>query len=313
MAQIVFPNDFASQLTLLDDIIKKNTEAGAKSPIVAWLKEKKMDLAAYKTAGDKAQTCEAQKMTYEIVSQTATQQRDVLMKPIFTFFMQAAQSLKKWYKPTYAALKDWGVPITASGRIDYPSSFEERSAMCGTFFTKYASYNGEANPLTAFVTENSIDVPSLQEDLASAITNNTASNTNAKLAENATAQRNKYWADPEAGLRAIGDYLKSVYVTDVRVLGEWGFVVDEGEGKAYSRVTKLAIGETKVLTGIRINSIVTVTGKTGVVLYKGNTIAGDSYPLKPGDKMGMVKGFSTITVVNTSTLETTEIAFELAE
>ncbi len=313
MAQIDFPNDFLSQTTLLNDVITKNSSPGFKSPLNAWLKKKEMDLTAYATAGGKAQACDKQRLSYESVSQQNTQDRDKLFGDVFQFVMKGAQSLKKWYKPTYALLKDWGIPITASGRIDYPSSFEERSAIATTFFEKYDSDTEEENPLAAFVSENEIDVPSLEKDLQDAIKMNASAKTNAKLAENATAQRNEYWDDVAAALWEVGDYLKSIYVKNPRMLGEWGYTIDESEGKVKLKRSKLRIGETKVLTGVKIGSILTVTGKGGIILYRGGKATGAAYPLQAGEKMGMVKGFSTVTIMNPSTLETTEISLELPE
>ena len=313
MAQVNIPAEFAAQRSLLGNIIKKNTTLADESPLIAWLEEKEIDLTADSKAGDNAQKWEEQRIMYENSSVASNQLRDLQFKVVYAFLLAAAQVIKKWFKPNFATLLEWGIPVTATGRIDYPSSFEGRSDIAGKFFTKLASYDPGKSPLQAYIVANKIDIPGLMDLLSKSIANNVAGAGNAKLSENATEQRNLLWKIPLDHIHLIADFLKSVYPVNPRTLGEWGFTVDEGGTKPALRKSKLKLAELKTVTGVVIGSILTNNGKVAIIVYKGKGTEGEKAALQPGDKMGILKGYSTITVCNTSALEIAEYTLQIAK
>ena len=55
---------------------------------------------------------------------------------------------------------------------------------------------------------------------------------------------------------------------------------------------------------IHLGSTLTNTGKPDLHVYKGKTTTGTPSIIHAGEQLGMQKGFSTITVVNPSLVET---------
>lgn len=313
MAQVKIPVEFLLQVVLLSDIDTKNSEPDFDSPLPDWLIKNKIDLEADIADGVAAQDKEKERAKQAAISKKAFESRDALFGVVFSFIREGAQVLKKYYVKQYALLADWGLPVTDSGRIAYPASFEERNAIAAAFFEKLASYGKDKNPLTAYLINNKVVVDDLVKNNKDAAAENVIANKAASAAENATEQRDLLWAAPLDHIHKIADYLKSINPTNPRALGDWGFVVDESVAVRKERKVKLIIGETKVVNSIKIGSIVTNMGKGNVLLYKGKEVKGAAVTLKPQDKMGMIKGYSTITLVNPSTLETGMIVIELPE
>lgn len=313
MSQIKIPAGFPQQISLLDSIITKNSTAGDGTPLPAWLAQHNIDLTADQKSGKQATEQDKIRAAEEAVAKKAFARRDGLFAPVMTVVREGAQVLKTFYKPDYSQLTDWGLPVTHSGRIAYPSSFEELTEIAAGFFTKLVSYGEGKSPLAAYITANGVNVNKLMQDNADAAGAHADAGVAAKAAENATEQRDLLWAMPLKHIQDIADYLKTIYPANPRELGEWGYVVDEGDRKPKLRKSKLGLGETKVVTSVAINSVLTNTGKKEIIIHRGRGTSGTATQLSPGDKMGMVKGYSVITVVNPSTLENGEFTVEINE
>ena len=61
-------------------------------------------------------------------------------------------------------------------------------------------------------------------------------------------------------------------------------------------------GDKITLKGIVIGGTITNNGTEDIHLYKGKTTTGNPIILKPGEKHGVTKGFSIITISNPSLL-----------
>ena len=313
MSQIKFPTELPQQIALLNSIITKNNNDGDSSPLAAWLVQQGIDLAADQVAGKKATEQEKIRAEQDATGKMAFKRRDTLFTPVITFVHDGAQVLKKFYKPDYPQLAIWNLPITQSGRINYPSSFEDQNEMAANFFTKLLSFGEGKSPLAAYIKTNSVNVNNLVTNNTDAAEANAAAGVAAKAAENATEQRDLLWAMPLKHIHDIAEYLKTIYPNNPRALGEWGFVVDESVAVRKERKVMLIIGETKVVDSVRIGSIVTNLSTGNVLLYKGKGIRGTETVLKANEKMGMVKGYSIITLVNPSTLEKAVVLIEFPE
>ncbi|MBE7174474.1 MAG: hypothetical protein INR73_28135 [Williamsia sp.] len=228
MAHIKFPAEFPLQVSLLNNIITKNNEDGDESPLAPWLEANGIDLDADAEAGTQAGAQEKERAKQEAASITNHRNRDNLFVPVFIFIRNGAQVLKKFYTTNHSVLREWGIPITDSGRIDYPSSFEERNAIAASFLEKLASFGEEKSPLAAYIKTNKADAAVLASDNGKAAAANIVATKAEKAAENARERRDMIWMKSLMHIHKIGDYLKSINPDNPRALGEWGFVVDEG-------------------------------------------------------------------------------------
>ncbi len=95
-----------------------------------------------------------------------------------------------------------------------------------------------------------------------------------------------------------------LFSNNPKALGNWGFVVDDSSQKPKLRTTKLKLGEQITIMSIKLGTTLTNIGKTDLHLYKGKTTSGNPLIIHTGEQAGMQKGFSTITVINPSMLET---------
>ena len=98
----------------------------------------------------------------------------------------------------------------------------------------------------------------------------------------------------------IGSFLMKLYKGNEKALGSWGFVVDNSRQKPKLRTTKLKLSEQKTVNGVLIGSTLTNTGLGDLHLYKGKSTSGTPVIIHMGEKFGITKGYSSITVVNPS-------------
>ena len=110
------------------------------------------------------------------------------------------------------------------------------------------------------------------------------------------------WQPVVQHLKDIGDYLKKLFANNPKNLGSWGFIVDDSPQKPALRTSKVKPGETVTNNSIIVGSTFTNTGTVDLHVYKGKTTTGTPSIVPPGEQLGMIKGFSTITVVNPNTL-----------
>ena len=120
--------------------------------------------------------------------------------------------------------------------------------------------------------------------------------------------------EPCIGTRKlIGDYLKKLFSNNPKNLGLWGFTVDDSPQKPALRTTKLLPGETRTITAVVIGSVLTNIEKAVIEIYKENGKMQLIATLAAGEKMGIVKGMSTLIVTNQSTLEEAEFTVTRAK
>jgi len=98
MARLIIPEDFSSQLTLLNNIVAQNTALGANSPLTAFLTEQEIDLDADLTAGTTAQTHETNRALLSKQSENYRQLRDNNFETPWRNLTGSAQFLKSFYK-----------------------------------------------------------------------------------------------------------------------------------------------------------------------------------------------------------------------
>lgn len=301
MARLIIPADFSSQRTLLANIVAKNAALGSESPLTQFLTQQNINLADDVAAGETAQTHETNRSLLSKQSENFSQLRDNAFDAPWSHITGIAQFLKKFYKGNTNELGNWGYPIIESGKIQYPAPFTERVTLFGNVVAKHTAL-GSSSPLPPYLTQNNINLATDADFVETAATNNTAFINAAQQSENATELRNAAWNPVVEHITAIGDFLKGLFANNPKALGGWGFVVDDSPRKPKLRTTKLKLGAQIINKSVVIGSVLTNIGANDLHLYKGSTTTGTPIILQKGEPFGIQKGWSTITVVNPSTL-----------
>ena len=307
MARIIYPEDFISQKTLLENIKAKDTADGANSLLKPYLTQKSIDLAKQITAGNNAKTFDDSRLVLFKQSTNYTQLRDLTFAPIVERLKGEVQFLKGLFKPNINALGDWNIEVINNSKINYPSSFDELSIVANNFFIKHLSFAAGTSPLQPYITKNKIDVTADKANVATAQGYAASAITSGKSSENATQQRDLLWQPVDAILHGIGDYLINLYASNSKGLGDWGFVVDNSVAKAKSVTTKLKLTEKIIVKGIVIGSTLKNTGTVDIHIYKGSSTTGNPIIIHAGESYGIAKGFSTITISNPNELVGAEL------
>ncbi|SFQ43491.1 hypothetical protein [Parafilimonas terrae] len=302
MARLTIPEDFNSQVTLLNNIIAQNTALGTSSPLTAFLVQQNIVLTNDEAAATAAQTHDAARALLKKQSENYRQLRDNYFTAPWAHLTGSVQFLKTFYKGNTKELGNWGITITDSGKVNYPAAFTQRSAVFITFTAKHNSYPDNSSPLQPFLTLQNINLDADSALVEQATTNNTSFTATAQQSENETELRNQIWMPVLTHIKTIGNYLMKLFSNNQKALGNWGFVVDENTQKARLRTSKLKPGETSVYAGLIVGGSITNIGTVDIHLYKGETTTGTPSIIHVGEQFGLVKGYSTVTVVNPSTL-----------
>lgn len=302
MARLIIPEDFTSQLTLLLNIKAKNDADGIASPLTAFLNQQEIVLTDDVTAGNTAKTHETSRAILSKQSENYRQLRDNRFNAVWPHITGGVQFLKQFYKGNTKELGNWGIPITDSGKVNYPPAFIDRVNIFVAFVTKTSSYPAGESPLQPYLTQQGINLLADAGFVELAGTNNTAFTNAAQQSENETELRNQLWNPVLAHIRDIGNFLMKLYTDNPRALGLWGFVVDSSPQKPKLRTSKIKPAETAVLNGLVIGGTLTNIGLGDIHLYRGKTTAGTPIIIHAGEQFGIIKGYSVITVINPSTL-----------
>ena len=303
MARLIIPDDFVSQLTLLNNIIAKNTELGTGSPLTAFLAQQNIVLANDAATGAAAQTHDTSRALLKKQSENFRQLRDNYFATPWAHLNSGVQFLKTFYKGNTKELGNWGITITDSGKVNYPPAFTKRTTVFIAFATKHNSYTNGTSPLQPFLTQQAINLDADSAQVEQAVTNNTSFTATTQQSENATEMRNQLWLPVLANIKAIGNFLMKLYTNNPKALGAWGFVVDDSTKKPALRTTKLKLGEQITTNGVVIGSTLTNVGADVIHLYRGKSTVGTPVIIHAGEQFGIVKGYSSLTVVNPSTLQ----------
>ena len=303
MARIVYPDNFASEQTLFTSILQHNTESGKNSPLDAFFKQQGIDIDELQAAAGNAADMEKQRLALKRDSENNTQQRDTNMKDAWKHLQDEVQFLKGFFKGNERNLGEWGITVDGKNKIVYPPSFAARAQLIQDFIAKHQSYPKGESPLQLYISQHNIDVNADLDAVNAAMVNETDKNSFDAASKLATQQRSDFWKPAMEMVRKTGVFLANLYGENSRELGTWGFTVVEDATARSLRTSKLKPAGQKINNSIVIGSVFTNTGETELQLFKGKDKKQTPYLVKPGDTMGMIKGFSSITVVNLSTLQ----------
>ncbi len=303
MARIIYPADFTGSKTLTDNINARHDADGAASELIPFMQEQQFNIADDVAALKKA---EINHKSGALLTRQAENYRELRDNSFLTPFanMQAGvQFLKKLFRNNVQALGDWGITVNSSARIDYPTGFEARTTIFESYATKHNSYGGNKSPLQPFIDTNGIDMAADATATAQALEHHTSMLKAQRDAEEQTNLRNNGWLPTQEHNRGIGQYLVKLYVNNPKKLGDWGFVVDDSPRAPKLRKSVIKPLEKMELTAVTIGSTLTNIGETDLHVYAGKSTSGIPSIVKPGETLGMTKGYSTTTVVNPSSLK----------
>jgi hypothetical protein len=195
----------------------------------------------------------------------------------------------------------WGAPVVGGTKLVYPSKFLVRKDIFDALVAKHTTM-GAGSILTAYITKNNVDLPTLIQHAADAVTANKTSDDNAMLSEDMKQKRDLAWKPVWKAVVDISGFLGGLYETNKKGLVVWGIVVDDSPRAPKERVSKVKPEETKKSNGIVNGSTFTNTGNTELHVYPGSSTKGNPNIVGAGEQLNMGKGFSTITVVNVDKL-----------
>jgi len=307
MSRIMYPEDFASQRKLFKDIKAKDTADGVASPIRPYLTQQGIDLVSDAADGDAADLREQARALLSRQSENFRQMRDLKFDPVFKRLKGEVQYLKGFYKPNVSELGNWGITVDSGDRINYPPEFIARHTVFTTFKTKHDSFPAGTSPLEPYLVQHTINLANDAADAAAALSSNNSFLQTDADAEDARQDRDNLWQPVIAHVRGIGDFLKKLYKDNAKQLGYWGFVVDESPRPPMLRTVSVLPAAQKVVTGVIVGGTLTNISAVDVQVYRGKSIKGIPSIVRPGEMLGMIRGFSTITVVDPSTTEKAKI------
>ena len=312
MARLIFPEAFEDQRTLLGLVRAKHNADGAASVLTAYLAEQGINLNTDFTTGNAAATDDANAKADARKAENNVEQRNLRFEPVMSHTRGEVQFLKAFYKPNYHTLGDWGVTVDGVSKIVYPPKFEDRVTLVRAIKTKHDSYAGATSPLAPYLTQQTININQDATATTNAETFQTTQLDARRDSEEETEQRDVKFNPVVDHLQGIGDFLMKLFSGSQKKLGEWGFTVDDSPRAPKLRTTTIKLSDQVTLKGVVIGSTLTNVGTVKVIVYKGSTATGTATEVLPNEKMGMPKGFSAITVVNPSTLESAKITTLMA-
>ena len=302
MARLVIPADFYSQLQVLYNINTQNTNLGTASPLTAFLAQQGIVPGDDVNAASNAQTHETSRALLSRQSENYRQFRDNNFTRPWSHLTGCVQFLKQFYKGNTKELGNWGIAITDGGKINYPAAFIDRSLAFNSFTEKHNSYPAGTSPLQPYLDQQAIDLTGDAVFVSAALSNNNDFVTAAQQSENETELRNQLWQPVLEHIKTIGNFLMKLYSNNPKALGAWGFVVDNSPKKPGLRTSKVKPGETVLFNGLIIGGTLTNIGSGEIHVYRGKTTSGSPAIIHAGEQFGVIKGYSTITVVNPSSL-----------
>lgn len=302
MARIIYPEALLQQIDLLKAIKNRHDTLAGASPLIAFLLSKGIVLADDLGASVTALQHHDKAALYERQSENSFQLRNLHWNPVMFHLRAYHQFLKAFYKPNFMEVGTWGVSINASGKILYPPDFLQRTQVIEALKDKHDSFAPNPSPLDPFITEHNADLGDDINETNIAKGHHADAISKAQQAEDETELRNLDWDPVVKHLHQIGNFLKKLFKTNPKQMGLWGFTVDSSPRAPKYQTSKVLPGGQITVKSITIGGTLTNTGTVPLHLYKGIGSAGAPEVIQPNAMFGTIAGYSTITVMNPSTL-----------
>jgi len=309
MSRLISPVRFVDWTDLFKKMKAKHTADGAASILIAFLTENNIDLTLDENAVTAAEAFHILFDKKEKEAERIYEKRDVLFNPAWEEHTRCAQYLKKFHFKNIQKLGDYGITVNGK-KIVYPVDFDNRKIALVALADKHFSFVPVTDsPLHKFITdpENDIDLAQNKLDANEAKAQH-------DLAEQANRDKEEHRIDRDNAMNPVkvnlektGVFIMGHYPKNPKKAGDWGFVVDDSPRAPKLRITKLKLSEAKTITGVTIGGTLTVV-EGSVKVYKGKTQTGTATVLNAGQQMGITKGNSVITAVNSSDLNPAKIS-----
>lgn len=300
MSRIIKTTNFTGQSSNFSVMFAKHTADDDNSVLNSFLEENEIDLTADQVLEVNALLHERNR---QHILEIQGKQRQLVVNYLLTPWsemLSAAQYLKKYYKDNVRNLSLWSIPISATGKINYPTDEGDKLSLVDSFWSYHASLPVGKSPLDAFIASNSVDVAKIILHIASAKTTYASLVQNIVTEQQETGERDRVWAPVWEHTKSIGAFLMKMYVSNPKMVCNWGYNVVDASSKQSLRTTKLIIGAKLSVNNVVPGSTLSNLGTGELHVYKGKTTTGTPIVVKAGEHLGMLKGFSMITVVNPS-------------
>ena len=304
MARLIFQESFLAQRKLFVDIYTKNDTDGSTSAIKPYLEENDIDMDDDKADGVEADTHDAAQAALSREAEHHTGVRNEKFGPAYENMKGGFQFLKRLFKKDILKVGLWGVHITPEGKLLYPKDFDEQVELFYLYYNKHKSFTAPPSPLEPYLTANVIDIEADKLAVDAAVVANDKGKEKAKKAEKETELRNDLWLPVVEHMTGIGQFMMKLYAKQPSNLGDWGYIVDESPQAPKLVKSKVKLAQSVTVGSVIVGGTFTNLGPTELHVYKGKTAEGSPKVVPANGLLGIEKGFSIITVVNPSTLQT---------
>ena len=124
------------------------------------------------------------------------------------------------------------------------------------------------------------------------------------------SEKRDYLFDPVMNnIRSMGQYLKGLFVSNPKELGDWGYTVDDSPRAARKRSTTIAPDSIRLLKGIKRNCLLENTGTIDLRLHRGRKAGTEAVTLTPGNSHIITWGWGTLTVKNEDNTREGEVSY----
>ena len=258
-----------------------------------------------------SETAAAYKNNHQLkmgLAENHREKRDNIFDPVFDNLVGCVQDLKSHYRGETHMLGEWGITVN-SNRVVYPADFVLRKMLVVNFYTHHL--DEDSSPLNHYLERKAIDPDAeITKAEAAADEHNQMMLTRGE-AEDDREDFDNLWKPIMSTIRGIGQRLKNHYDDNPQELIRWGFTIDQSSQAPRTRVTTLLLGQHITIGSVKIGSLFTNLGTTDLHVHKGKGTTGEYTLVAPGAKLGMQKGYSTITVANPNLLETGKFSVEI--
>ncbi len=301
MARIIH----AEELTFIKDNIvnanAKHVADGAASVLTGYLAQEGINMPNLVAAVTTAIGHEVNRKAQALMAEKMKAQRDLKFEPVWKRYKGCVQFLKVFYSGNVTTMGDWGVNMNGN-RVAYATSFVDRKDAWDVLYAKHGAM-AAASPLKVYLAQEGIVIGTDDASVQASVTDNQNFVKAAGQAGNFKQLRNTAVKPVKAGLVKVGGFLMKLMRSNQMGLTAWGFVVDDSPKAPKTRKTVLKLGQGITIENCKIGGVMENVGGVSLKVYVGKNATGAFTTLAPGDMKGIEKGMSSMTVVNSSTLE----------
>jgi len=301
MARIIHAEELTS---IKDNIVNANAKHvadGAGSVLKGYLNQEGINMPNLIVAMTTALGHEVNRKAQVLAAEKMKAQRDLKFEPAWKQYKGCVQFLKAFYVSNVTMLTDWGVNMNGN-RVAHPSGFVARKDVWDALVARHGAM-GAGSPLGVYLTQENIVLASVDASVQASVTDNQNFGKAQGQAKNYKQLRDVAAKPVKAALVKVGGFLMKLMKSNQMGVSAWGFVVDDSPKAPKKRKSILKLGQGITIENCKIGGVMENVGEVTLRVYVGKKTTGSFTDLAPGDMKGIEVGMSSMTVVNTSTLE----------